>query len=147
MSADDPLSSEVIKLFALITDRYTREYDSAAAHHGLTAQQVKVLLILDEAPLPMRRMAERLGAEPSNLTGVVDRLQARGLVERQADPNDRRVKLLVTTDDGAVMAKDLRERLRFARNPLADLDADQRHALRDLLRLMAGSDERGPKSV
>ena len=139
MSADDPLSSEVITLFASITDRYTREYDAAAAHHGLTAQQVKALLVLDEAALPMRRIAERLGAEPSNLTSVVDRLQARGLVERQPDPNDRRVKLLVTTDAGAAAAKDLRERLRFARDPLAVLGTDQRHALRDLLRLMVGS--------
>ncbi|MFI6098113.1 MarR family winged helix-turn-helix transcriptional regulator [Lentzea sp. NPDC051213] len=139
MSADDPLSSEVITLFASITDRYTREYESAAAHHGITSQQVKALLILDKAALPMRRLAERLGAEPSNLTAVVDRLQARGLVERQADPNDRRVKLLVTTDAGTAAAADLRERLRFARDPLAVLNADQRRDLRDLLRMMVDS--------
>ena len=139
MSADDPLSSEVIALFATITDRYTREYEAAAAHHGLTPQQVKALLILDETALPMRRVAERLGAEPSNLTSVVDRLQARGLLERQPDPNDRRIKLLVTTDAGTAAAQDLRERLRFARNPLAALSTDQRHALRDLLRHMANT--------
>lgn len=139
MSADDPLSSEVITLFASITDRYTREYESAAAHHGLTSQQVKTLLALDKTALPMRRIAERLGAEPSNLTSVVDRLQARGLVERQPDPNDRRVKLLVTTDAGTAAAKDLRERLRFARDPLAVLSTDQRRALRDLLRRMVDS--------
>lgn len=133
------MSSEVITLFALITDRYTREYESAAAHHGLTSQQVKALLALDKTALPMRRIAEHLRVEPSNLTGVVDRLQARGLVERQPDPNDRRVKLLVTTDAGAAAAADLRERLRFARDPLAVFSADQRLALRDLLRLMVDS--------
>ncbi|MEV6240674.1 MarR family transcriptional regulator [Lentzea sp. NPDC051838] len=139
MSAVDPLSAEVITLFASITDRYTREYESAAAHHGLTPQQVKALLVLAEAPLPMRRVAERLGTEPSNLTSVVDRLQARELLERQPDPSDRRIKLLVTTDAGKAAAKDLRERLRFASDPLAALDPDQRHALRDLLRLMIDS--------
>ncbi|HEX8868330.1 MAG TPA: MarR family transcriptional regulator [Lentzea sp.] len=137
MSADDPLSAEVVSLFAMITDRYTREYEAAAAHHGLTPQQVKVLLILDETALPTRRVAERLGAEPSNLTSVVDRLQARGLVERQPDPDDRRVKLLVTTEAGTAAAEDLRGRLRFARDPLAGLGVGQREALRDLLREMA----------
>src|SRR5688572_13105293 len=112
MTADDPLTSEVIHLFAKVTDRYAREYEAAAAHHGLTPQQVKALIALDEAPLPMRRVAERLGAEPSNLTGIVDRLQNRGLVERQPEPNDRRIKLLATTDAGKAAAQDLRSRLR-----------------------------------
>ncbi|MFI1166918.1 MarR family winged helix-turn-helix transcriptional regulator [Streptomyces sp. NPDC020801] len=139
MSADDPLSSEVIVLFAKITDRYTREYEAAAAHHGLTKQQVKALLALDEGELPMRRVAERLGAEPSNLTGVIDRLQARGLVERHSDPGDRRVKLLAPTAAGRTAAADLRARLRFALDPLAALAEEQRRDLRDLLALMAGS--------
>lgn len=135
----DPLTSEVTTLFATITDRYTREYESAAAHHGLTPQQVKVLIALEGAALPMRRIAERLGAEPSNLTGIVDKLQTRGLLERQPDPGDRRVKLLAITDTGKEMAEDLLDRLRFAREPLAALDENQRRALRDLLQLMAGT--------
>ncbi|WP_344518028.1 MarR family winged helix-turn-helix transcriptional regulator, partial [Streptomyces paradoxus] len=100
----DPLTSEVTTLFATITDRYTREYESAAAHHGLTPQQVKVLIALEGAALPMRRIAERLGAEPSNLTGIVDKLETRGLLERQPDPGDRRVKILAITDTGREMA-------------------------------------------
>ncbi|WP_431951090.1 MarR family winged helix-turn-helix transcriptional regulator [Nocardia lijiangensis] len=136
MTADDALTSEVIHLFAKVTDRYTREYEAAAARHGLTPQQAKALIVLDEAPLPMRRVAERLGAEPSNLTGIVDRLENRGLVERRPEPNDRRIKLLATTDAGKAAAQDLRSRLRFARNPLATLDEDQRRDLRNLLQLM-----------
>ncbi|MEU8825435.1 MarR family transcriptional regulator [Streptomyces sp. NPDC048636] len=129
----------MVALFARITDRYTREFEAAAAHHGLTPQQVKTLVALDETPQPMRRVAERLGAEPSNLTGVVDRLQTRGLVERQPDPNDRRIKLLATTEAGRMAARDLRDRLRFARDPLAALAEPQRRDLRDLLQLMADS--------
>src|SRR5687767_7529690 len=60
--AADPLTAQVISLFARVTERYTREYEAAAAQHGLTPQQVKALLALDEQPLPMRRVAERLGA-------------------------------------------------------------------------------------
>jgi DNA-binding MarR family transcriptional regulator len=134
----DPMSAEVVALFARITARYGREYEAAASRHGLTPQQVKALLALDEA-LPMRRVAERLGAEPSNLTGIVDRLQARGLVERRADPSDRRIKLIATTDAGKAVAADLRGRLPFATDPLAALSDGQRQDLRDLLRLMADS--------
>ncbi|MFE7776316.1 MarR family winged helix-turn-helix transcriptional regulator [Streptomyces sp. NPDC057445] len=138
MTPADDLSAEVIALFAKITDRYSREYETAAAHHGLTPHQVKALLALDEA-MPMRRVAELLGADPSNVTGIVDRLQTRGLVERLPDPADRRVKLIVTTDAGKAAAEDLRDRLRFATDPLAALDLGQRHSLRDLLQLMADS--------
>ncbi|MFJ3106291.1 MarR family winged helix-turn-helix transcriptional regulator [Streptomyces sp. NPDC086835] len=137
--AADPLTAQVISLFARVTERYTREYEAAAAQHGLTPQQVKALLALDEQPLPMRRVAERLGAQPSNLTSVIDRLQSRGLVERHADPDDRRVKLLATTETGASAARELRERLRFARDPLIALTQDQRRDLRDLLELIMGS--------
>ncbi|WP_205315172.1 MarR family winged helix-turn-helix transcriptional regulator [Nonomuraea lactucae] len=138
MATQDALSAEVVALFGRITDRYIREYEAAAAQHGLTPQQAKALLALDEA-LPMRRVAERVGAEPSNITGIVDRLQARGLVERQADPSDRRIKLIATTDAGKSVATELRSHLRFASDPLAALTEPQRRTLRDLLYLMTES--------
>jgi DNA-binding MarR family transcriptional regulator len=142
MTAPDELTAEVIALFAKITGLYTREYEAASAHHGLTPQQVKLLLALDEA-LPMRRVAARLGADPSNLTGMVDRLQSRDLVERVPDPTDRRIKRIAATEAGLAIARDLRAHLRFAGDPLAGLDGDQRRALRDLLQLMVDSQERG----
>lgn len=135
MDAPDQLSTEVIALFAKITALYSREYETAAAHHGLTPQQVKVLFALEE-PLPMRRLAERVGADPSNLTGMVDRLQGRDLVERVPDPGDRRIKRIARTEAGQAAARDLRGRLRFAGDPLAALDGDQRRSLRDLLQTM-----------
>ena len=138
MATQDALSAEVVDLLKRITDRYIREYEAAAAQHGLTPQQAKALLALDEA-LPMRRVAERVGAEPSNITGIVDRLQTRGLVERQADPTDRRIKLIATTDAGKSVAAELRSHLRFASDPLVALTEPQRRTLRDLLYLMTES--------
>jgi DNA-binding MarR family transcriptional regulator len=138
MATQDPLSAEVVALLGRITNRYIREYEAAAARHGLTPQQAKALLALDEA-LPMRRVAERVGAEPSNITGIVDRLQTRGLVERQADPTDRRIKLIAATDAGKSVAAELRGHLRFASDPLVALTQPQRRTLRDLLHLMAES--------
>jgi DNA-binding MarR family transcriptional regulator len=138
MATQDALSAEVVDLLKRITNRYIREYEAAAAQHGLTPQQAKALLALDEA-LPMRRVAERVGAEPSNITGIVDRLQTRGLVERQADPTDRRIKLIATTDAGKSVAAELRGHLRFASDPLVALTEPQRRTLRDLLYLMTES--------
>lgn len=132
------LTTEVSELIGEITQRAVREYESAAARHGLTQQQAKALLAADEA-LPMRRIAERLHAEPSNITGVVDRLESRGLVERRPDPADRRVKLIAATEAGHTVAQDLRGHLRFTADPLGALDEGQRRTLRDLLRLIADS--------
>ncbi|MGV9563352.1 MarR family winged helix-turn-helix transcriptional regulator [Streptomyces sp. NPDC003480] len=143
MDAPDRLTAEVVSLFAKITALYSREYETASAHHGLTPQQAKVLLALDE-PLPMRRIAERVGADPSNLTGMVDRLQSRGLVERVSDPADRRIKRIAATEAGRAAAQGLRARLRFASDPLVALDGDQRRGLRDLLQLMVDSQQPGP---
>ena len=138
MATQDALTAEVVDLLKRITNRYVREYEEAAAQHGVTPQQAKALLALDDA-LPMRRLAERLGAEPSNITGIVDRLQARGLVERQADPTDRRIKLIAATDAGKSVTAELRGHLRFASDPLVALTEPQRRTLRDLLYLMAES--------
>ncbi|AUG82205.1 MarR family transcriptional regulator [Kitasatospora sp. MMS16-BH015] len=132
----DPLTSEVAGLFAAISRRYARESEAAAAVHELTALQAKAL-IAAQRPVPMRRIAEYLHAEPSNVTAIVDRLAGRGLVERRPDPADRRVKLVAATEAGLAVAADLRGRTPFATDPLAPLTAPQRAALRDLLRLVA----------
>ena len=59
-----------------------------------------MLGLLSLEPLPMRKLARKLKCEPSNVTGIVDRLEARGLVERRPDPADRRVKLAAATEEG-----------------------------------------------
>jgi DNA-binding MarR family transcriptional regulator len=84
----------------------------------------------------MRRLAQKLKCEPSNVTGIVDRLEARGLVERRPDPSDRRVKLAAATEEGRRVARSLRDALNFAREPLAGLSTEERLSLRDLLQRM-----------
>src|SRR6201999_723279 len=108
----------------------------AAAEHSLTGAQARVLRLLSLEPMPMRRIAQKLKCEPSNVTGIVDRLEARGMVERRPDPDDRRVKLAAPTPKGRETAGQLRESLDFAREPLAELSADERMTLRDLLQRM-----------
>ncbi|MEU9008649.1 MarR family transcriptional regulator [Streptomyces sp. NPDC048479] len=134
----DPLTVEVVELIGSVVARYYTEYEQAAATHSLTGAQARVLGLLAVEPTPMRRIAQKLKCEPSNVTGIIDRLEARGLVERRPDPNDRRVKLAAPTEDGRDTARRLRESLNFAREPLADLSDEERTVLRDLLKRMLG---------
>ncbi|WP_371580599.1 MarR family winged helix-turn-helix transcriptional regulator [Streptomyces sp. NBC_01314] len=135
----DPLTMEVVELIGTVVARYHEEYEDAAAEHTLTGAQARLLGLLSLQPLPMRRLAQKLRCEPSNVTGIVDRLEARGLVERRSDPNDRRVKLAAATPEGRRVAGSLRNSLDFAREPLAGLSTAEREALRDLLLRMVGA--------
>ncbi|BBC96217.1 MarR family winged helix-turn-helix transcriptional regulator [Streptomyces griseofuscus] len=132
----DQLTLDVVELIAEVVARYHADYDEAAAGHALTGAQAKLLSLLSLGPLPMRKLAQKLKCEPSNVTGIVDRLEARGLAERRPDPADRRIKMAAATEEGLRVARDLREGLHFAREPLAGLSADERGTLRDLLRRM-----------
>jgi DNA-binding MarR family transcriptional regulator len=135
-SQQDPLTLEVVDLMASLVSIFHREYEEAAAARSLTGAQAKLLALLRRGPVPMRKIAQTLSCEPSNITGIVDRLESRGFVTREADPQDRRVKLIAATPAGRAASEDLRDSLSFAREPLATLADDERAALRDLLRRM-----------
>ncbi|MET9421182.1 MULTISPECIES: MarR family transcriptional regulator [unclassified Streptomyces] len=143
----DPLTLEVVELIGTVVARYHEEYEQAAAEHSLTGAQARVLGLLSMEPTPMRRIAQKLRCEPSNVTGIVDRLEARGLVERRPDPADRRVKIAAATQEGRSTARRLRDSLDFAREPLAQLTAVERSVLRDLLRRMLGEDVSEPPAA
>ncbi|MET7568659.1 MarR family transcriptional regulator [Streptomyces sp. NPDC005492] len=132
----DPVTLEVVELIGDVVARFYEDYEEAAGDHGLTGAQARLLSLLSLEPLPMRKLAQKLKCEPSNVTGIVDRMETRGLVERRPDPADRRVKLAAATEEGRRMARSLRESLRFAREPLAGLSDEERLALRGLLRRM-----------
>ena len=71
---------------------------------GLSIAKLAALhqLMLAGESLPLGQLAERLSCVKSNVTQLVDRLEADGLVSRIADPNDRRSRLAVLTDAGRV---------------------------------------------
>ena len=86
------------------TKQHVRE---VAEERGLSVAQVDVLRRLRQGPSPMRRLADQMNCEASNLTGLVDRLEARGLVERQSYPDDRRVKCVALTESGESLSMEL----------------------------------------
>ena len=66
----------------------------------LTPPQSIAMRKLLDGPLPMGSVAEVLSCDASTLTGIADRLEERGLIERRVDAGDRRVKLLALTTAG-----------------------------------------------
>jgi DNA-binding MarR family transcriptional regulator len=102
----------------------------------LTPVQAHALRILDpERPLAMSELADALYCHASNVTGIVDRLESRGLVERRPGAGDRRVRTLVLTPEGAAARARVVALLSEPPEAIARLrEADQR-ALRDILRL------------
>ena len=94
--------------------------------------QLMVLKALDR-PRPMSEVAATLACDSSNLTGITDRLEERGLVRRSADEKDRRVKLLVLTDEGKRVRRKVVGRLR---QPPAAIDALSDRDLVTLERLL-----------
>jgi DNA-binding MarR family transcriptional regulator len=86
------------------------EHEEAAASAGLTAPQAMILMLLAE-PMSMRQFAERMGCDASNITGIVDRLEAKSLVVRSADAADRRVKRIARTPTGDAAVSRFRKEL------------------------------------
>jgi len=107
------------------------------AEHGLRPPQFFALQALDD-PAPMGKLAELLRCDSSNVTWITDRLEERGLVERQNDPKDRRVKLLVLTDEGRRVRDEIQARLAIPPEPLMRLSGADQRALRDILRRALG---------
>ena len=75
-----------------------------------------------------------LACDNSNVTGLVDRLEARGLVARQASPEDRRIKRIVLTVAGVRVRDQLLDRVGHPPAGFERLSAAEHRQLRDLLR-------------
>ncbi|MEA2685065.1 MAG: hypothetical protein QOE93_260 [Actinomycetota bacterium] len=133
-----PSVEELVDAFMAVMGRLGHHFFQRSAEFDLSPQQAKAFRELSE-PLSMGELAERLFCDASNVTGIVDRLEARGLVERQADPDDRRVRRLVLTDAGRDLWQAHHQRV-FDGLPCIDhLTADDRRTLHDLLARMGES--------
>jgi DNA-binding MarR family transcriptional regulator len=109
-----------------------RRFDELCARFQMTPVQARALLAL-ENPAPMRDLAAHLRCDPSNVTGIADRLESRGLVRRDADHHDRRVKLLVATPAGEKLRRELEAALLETSPFMVGLTRAERRSLRDLL--------------
>ena len=83
-----------------VTHRLLRALDAELADLRLSAGEVNALAALAEGPRTARALAEATAQHPSTLTGVLDRLERRGLVARRPNPADRRSTLIEPTQAG-----------------------------------------------
>jgi MarR family transcriptional regulator, organic hydroperoxide resistance regulator len=119
------------------------------AELGLTFAQAHALRLLDpDRPSPMSSLAELLVCDASNVTGIADRLEARGLVERRSLGADRRVKTLALTAAGVELRARVTDLMSEPPAAITALSAEDQRTLRDILRravehlpAVAGSDD------
>jgi DNA-binding MarR family transcriptional regulator len=98
----------------------------------LTPSQLAALSHLDE-PRSQRELAESLHFDASNITDIVDRLEARGLVVRTVDANDRRVRRIVRTPEGEKLRREALDEALATAPTIASLSAREQRTLCDLL--------------
>ena len=102
---------------------------------GLTFPLAHALRVLDpDRPRPMRELADELFCDASNVTALADRLEGKGLAERQPDSGDRRVKALALTSEGRRVRARVFELMSEPPPPIAALSVADQRALRDILR-------------
>jgi DNA-binding MarR family transcriptional regulator len=126
---------EAQQLFFEIGMVQRQHVGAALAELGLSFSQAHALRLLDaDEPMPMSALAGRLFCDASNVTGIADRLESRGLIERRTAEGDRRVKGLVLTREGGRMRDRARELMSEPPAAIAALSPEDQRALRDILR-------------
>jgi DNA-binding MarR family transcriptional regulator len=117
-------------------------FPAVAREFDLHPGQAIVVRLLAE-PRQMGELAEAMHCDNSNITGIVDRLEERGLVERGTAKHDRRVKLIALTTDGRELREQLNTRMAEPPEPLTSLSEEDQVALREILtRALGGPEER-----
>jgi MarR family transcriptional regulator, organic hydroperoxide resistance regulator len=131
-----PVAQEIWELLVELSMSLVRQrFLAAVTELGLSFPQAHALKVLRPGhPIAMRELADGLHCDPSNITGIVDRLGDRGLVERGSAPGDRRVKILMLTEEGTALRMRLLDRLSEPPPGLGRLTLDEQRHLLQLLR-------------
>ena len=137
-AAATTVAREAQQLFFQIGMVQRTRMGAALAELGLTFAQAHALRLLDpDRPSPMNELAELLVCDASNVTGIADRLEARGLVERRSVGADRRVKTLALTPAGVELRARVADLMSEPPAAIASLSAEDQRTLRDILRRAA----------
>lgn len=110
--------------------------------HGLTTQQTQLLCVLSRGPVGMTELSRSLHLEKSSLTGLVDRVERRGLVERVPDARDRRACHVTLTAEGTHCATEVHQAVTERLDALgAELPAAEREAVAAALARVLSRDD------
>jgi MarR family transcriptional regulator, organic hydroperoxide resistance regulator len=128
----DEIAREVWSLMQSAVFSQRPRYMAVMREFDMVPPHFIVLQALDE-PKPMGEVAKLLACDSSNVTWITDRLEERGLVERTPADHDRRIKLLVLTDEGRRVREQIEARLSEPPPAIAALSHEDQRTLRDLL--------------
>lgn len=134
--SSEGVGREIDALLFALTRQLSSYREAQLAPFDLTYPQAQVLCSLT-IPLPMNELADRLHCTGSNVTGIVDRLEARGLLQRRAFAADRRVKQLALTDAGVTLQREVDAIMSAFPSSTAGSHTDLLQ-MRDLLRRFLG---------
>ncbi len=143
VSRDEAVRAAWQAMSALVLDNERRR--QVVDQAGLSFGKLRALRRIAVRPLSMRELASLLVMDPPNLTPVVDDLERAGLVERQAHPTDRRVKLVTATPKGAAIAHAAQALLDQPPVQLTELDEGDLEALVRILGSLRPSVSRPPE--
>ncbi|HEY2731330.1 MAG TPA: MarR family transcriptional regulator [Polyangia bacterium] len=119
---------------------------AVCAEFDLSPMQGHAVRVLEpDRPLAMSTLAEALVCDASNVTGIVDKLESRGLIARQGAEGDRRIKMLVVTEKGRSLRDRLWARTMEAPRAVTALPEETRRRLAEALRAVV--DERFAESA
>lgn len=139
--------SGVSLLLSQVGAHVSARFAAAVGELDLTPPQVAVLRVVGQQPgLNQQAVAARLGVLPSTVVTLVDRLEARGLVQRERSSTDRRQYALRLSASAADELRRLREVVRRHDEAMtAALDADERAQLLTLLQKIAAAEGLAPQ--
>jgi DNA-binding MarR family transcriptional regulator len=126
---DLAIGALVLAIAGRVSDHLTRRANEV----GVGAQEMDVLLAVDDEPYSMSELAERVRIDPGNLTRIVRRLERRGLVTRNQHEHDKRLKALALTEAGEAVHRAFRARMLVDFPAVTGLTDRQREQLLNLL--------------
>ncbi|WP_299537901.1 MarR family winged helix-turn-helix transcriptional regulator [uncultured Streptomyces sp.] len=127
-----PTPDELLEPLAVVVRGHYDDLTAVAGRHSLSSAQARALIALTE-PMPMSALAQHLVCDASNATGLIGRMEARGLVTRTPSPEDRRSKVAARTPEGTALAHRIRDEMRVVHGALEALTPEERTALLPLL--------------
>ena len=117
-----------------------RRFEKALKPSGLTLRHLGVLVEVQACPTSQQALVETIGVDPSKLVGLLNDLEAEGLILRKRDPEDRRRHIVEVSAKGSARLVEANQTATAVEEELlAGLDADQRAELLGLLAQVADS--------
>lgn len=103
-----PIADLVLDEISPLLTRAKRMWAERCQERGLSVTHFQVLAVLDSAgPLSMSRLADHMGVSLPNATGIISRMEERGVIERAHDDVDRRLVMVRLTDAGRDVTREL----------------------------------------